>query len=275
MDVLVAAPAEEIGVALASTFSAPVEEQDAVAVGGEHSRVLLRAAATRKCDHGGAVFRRDVPALEPQSIARLERDVLVLRAQVGRRHRRTQDVRDHVAEANRRNQAVGDEEGSRREQRPTDDPPEQTAVAAPRAPEHDSADRDEQDPGGNGEDTTEVVTGRADRDRRVETGSRPDGDREETDREGQSRHALRRGAADTRRRWPPGAQAGGVRPRDGRSGTCPARAAGSCRRRRAAPPRPARFWRVRSRWQRVPTPRSRALVRSPGRVASVMGSPPR
>ncbi len=63
VDVLLAAPAEEVGVALARAFAAAVEEEHAVAVAREHARVRLGAAAAGERDHRGAVARRDVPAL--------------------------------------------------------------------------------------------------------------------------------------------------------------------------------------------------------------------
>ena len=43
MQVAVAAPAEDVRVAVARAFAATVEEQHAVAVADEHSRLLLRA----------------------------------------------------------------------------------------------------------------------------------------------------------------------------------------------------------------------------------------
>src|SRR3712207_8484319 len=55
-----------------------VEQQHAVAVACEHPRLLLRTLAARERDHGRAVARRDVPALELQPIAGGEGHVLVL-----------------------------------------------------------------------------------------------------------------------------------------------------------------------------------------------------
>ena len=62
LDVRVAAPAPGVRLALALAFAAAVEEQHAVAVAGEHPRLLLRAVAAGERDHRRAVARGDVPA---------------------------------------------------------------------------------------------------------------------------------------------------------------------------------------------------------------------
>ena len=105
-DVLVAAPAEQVAVAFALALAAAVEEQDAVAVAHEHPGVRLRAAAAGEGDHGRAVLRGHVPALELEAVARPERDVLVRGAEVGCGHGLPHDVGDHVAESERRDRRV-------------------------------------------------------------------------------------------------------------------------------------------------------------------------
>ena len=58
VQVAVAAPAEDVRVALARALSAAVEEEDAVAVLHEHARVLLRPGAAGESDHRRAVASR-------------------------------------------------------------------------------------------------------------------------------------------------------------------------------------------------------------------------
>ena len=111
-------PAEQVAVALALALAAAVEEQDPVAVAGEHARVRLRAAAAGEGDHGGAVLRGHVPALELEAVARPERDVLVRGAEVGRGHGLPHDVRDDVAESERRDGRVRQDRARRRRSAP-------------------------------------------------------------------------------------------------------------------------------------------------------------
>ncbi len=101
VQVALALPAEDVRVAVALALAAAVEEEDAVAVFREHPRLLPWARAARNGDHGGAVLRRDVPALEPQAVARRELDVLVRRPEIGRRHLCPRRVRDDVGETDR------------------------------------------------------------------------------------------------------------------------------------------------------------------------------
>ena len=98
VDVFLAAPAEDVAVALAGALTAAVEEQDAVAVAGEHARVLLWAAAAGEGDDGSAVLRGDVPALEPEAVAGREGHVLVGRAEIGRGHVLAHHMCAHIAE---------------------------------------------------------------------------------------------------------------------------------------------------------------------------------
>ena len=77
MQVTVADPTESIRVTFACALAAAIEEEDAVAVTHEHSRLLLRTRAARDDDHGRAVSRRHEPALEAETVARLEGDVFV------------------------------------------------------------------------------------------------------------------------------------------------------------------------------------------------------
>ena len=101
LDVRLAAPAPGVRLAVAVALAAAVEQQHAVAVAGEHARLPLRAVAARERDHGGAVARRDVPALELEPVAGLELDVLVRDAEVVRRHDGAPDVRGDVAQPDR------------------------------------------------------------------------------------------------------------------------------------------------------------------------------
>ena len=87
VDVPLALPAEQVRIALALALASAVEEQHAVAVVGEHLRPLLRGRPAGERDHGRAVLRLDVPALEPEPVARRELDVLVRRAEIGGRAR--------------------------------------------------------------------------------------------------------------------------------------------------------------------------------------------
>ena len=83
VDVALALPAEEVGVALALALASTVEEQDAVAVPCQQLRTLLRGCPAGEGDHRCPVARRDVPAAEPQSVARRELHLLVRGAEVG------------------------------------------------------------------------------------------------------------------------------------------------------------------------------------------------
>ena len=66
-DVPAVGPAEQVGLALAVALSAPVHQQDAVAVPGEHAG-LVEARASGEDEHDGAVPRRGVPAGELEAV---------------------------------------------------------------------------------------------------------------------------------------------------------------------------------------------------------------
>ena len=103
LDVPRATPAQAVAVAVAVALATTVEEQDPVAVLDEHPGVRLGVRAARERDHGGAVGRRHVPALELQAVARGQDDVLVGCAQVGLGDRRAHRVGHVVAEGERGN----------------------------------------------------------------------------------------------------------------------------------------------------------------------------
>ena len=108
LDVLLALPAERVRVALALALAAAVEEEHAVAVAGEHARVRLGSVATGEGDHGGTVLGRDVPAGELEPVARGERDLLVVGAEVRLGHDRAPQVREEVSRAQGRDDEQGD-----------------------------------------------------------------------------------------------------------------------------------------------------------------------
>ena len=101
VEVSLAAPAERVRVTLALTLAAAVEEEHSISVAGKHPGRPLRAFAARKGDDRRAVSRRDVPALELQPVAGLERDVLVGRAQLGLGDEAAGDVREDVCAVER------------------------------------------------------------------------------------------------------------------------------------------------------------------------------
>ena len=85
-DVGVHAPAEPVRVALALSFAAPVEEEYAVAVAHEHSRVGLRPGSAREGDHCGTVLRRDVPPAELEPVGGGDGHILMRGAEICSRH---------------------------------------------------------------------------------------------------------------------------------------------------------------------------------------------
>ena len=88
VDVLAAAPAPGVRLTFALALAAAVEQQHPVAVPGEHARLPLRAAAAGEGDHGRAVLRRDVPALELEPVGGRELHVLERRRRGGSAARR-------------------------------------------------------------------------------------------------------------------------------------------------------------------------------------------
>jgi hypothetical protein len=73
LQIAVAGPAERVGIAFAFAFTAAVEEENAVAMAGEHPSVRLRALAAGEGNDGGTVPRGDVPAGELEPVAGRER----------------------------------------------------------------------------------------------------------------------------------------------------------------------------------------------------------
>ena len=110
LQVPVAGPAERVGIAFALALAPAVEEENAVAVAGEHPGMWLRALAAGEGDHGCTVARGDVPAGEVESVAGRERDFLVGGAQRGRGHHRARGVREHVRKRDRDNDFETDNE---------------------------------------------------------------------------------------------------------------------------------------------------------------------
>ena len=164
VDVALALPAEEVRVALALALAAAVEEQHAVAVAREQLRALAAGRPARERDHRRAVPRRDVPALEPQPVARRE----LRRSRAARRGRQAGRgpcrVRDDVRERDRVNRTASDEEerADGQQQPPPVAPPEASSrrrelhsVTTPR-PSSSEPGEDREQPG-------VVVARRADR----------------------------------------------------------------------------------------------------------------
>src|SRR4029453_10475322 len=125
-------PAEAVRLAVARALAAAGEYEHAVAVPGEHARRLLRALAARERDHGRAVLRRHVPALEGQAVAGLERDVLVCRAELVLGHDSASGVADHVCEPDREADQGCDDEAACTEEAATGVAPGAVALCAAR-----------------------------------------------------------------------------------------------------------------------------------------------
>ena len=174
VDVAVPAPAPGVRLAVAAALAAAVEEQHAVAVPGEHARLLLRAAPAGEGDDGGAVARRDVPALELEPVARLEGHVLVGDAQVVVRHDGARRVRGDVAEPDRE-EHEHEGHGARDAEQPTPGvPPRAVAHDAAGPPQPDDAEPEQRERRGDDEQAGEVVAGRPGRPRVVERLARGD-----------------------------------------------------------------------------------------------------
>ena len=69
-------PGIGVGIAVALALAASIEDEHAVAVAGEVASVGLGALAPEGDDHGRAVLRRHVRALQGEPVARVELDVL-------------------------------------------------------------------------------------------------------------------------------------------------------------------------------------------------------
>ena len=182
LEVLVELPAEDVRGAVARGLAATVEDERAVAVAHEHPRLPLRAAAAREDDDGCAVLRRDVPAVQLETVARLERDVLVGGSELGRRHHRARRVREDVGDGHRHHEHVEDDEPARGEQDPPPVPANVAVIGAPRPPERHGAQADENDAGGQRQETGVVVARRADLERVVDGLACSDRDPEHPDR---------------------------------------------------------------------------------------------
>ena len=174
---LPAAPAPGVRVAFALAFAAAVEQQDAVAVAGQHPRVLLRPTTAGERDHRGAVARRHVPALELEPVAGRELDVLIGDAEVVGRHDGPPDMRRDVAEADRQEDEERDERRGDAEQSAAGIAPPEAALGPARAPQGDDAEAEEQQTCGDRDQAGEVVTGRSEL-ARVVQGLDPGGDPE-------------------------------------------------------------------------------------------------
>ena len=168
LDVRVAAPAPGVGLALAATLAATVEEQHAVAVPGEHPRRPLRAVAAGERDHRGAVLRRDVPALELEPVAGRELHVLVGDAEPVRRDDGAADVRGPVADRGSDDERRHEQRADRAEQHPSAGTTPQRTVGAARAPQRHRAEAQEQQAGRDRRKAGEVVTRGTDLPRVVE-----------------------------------------------------------------------------------------------------------
>ena len=155
--IAVAGPANEV--ALASTLSARVEQQHAVAVAREHPR-LLDGRAAWEHDHCPSVARGDVQRGQLDAVARGDLHVLVGKAE--RRGRAgAADVRIAVREADRE-----DEEDDRRDDRHHGDAGAQgaaqiaaapAAAGAARLPERHRCREDQNESGQDGEQPGVVV----------------------------------------------------------------------------------------------------------------------
>ena len=206
VDVTLSLPAERVRVALALALAATVEEQHAVTVAGQHPRLVLRSGPAGERDHGRAVLRRDVPALQLQAVARGELDVLVGGPEFGPRHLRARGMRDDVA--NRE----GDEDRHRSDRRrdgehePPAVPPPQPIVRPPRPPQRDDPDTEQQEAREYRQQTRVVVARRPDRPRVVDS-LRAGEHAEEAQQERDRPRGRRRVAGRRARRHPPAGQA--------------------------------------------------------------------
>ena len=135
LDVAVAAPAEGVRVPVAAALAAAVEEQHAVAVRGQHPGLLLRAVAAGEGDDGGAVARRDVPALELQPVARGEAHVLVGDAEAVGRHDGARGVGEDLGGADGHDERHQADEPGDDEQRAAAVAPHGMPAVAARRPE--------------------------------------------------------------------------------------------------------------------------------------------
>ena len=162
LDVPVAVPADRVRIALAVALAAPVEQEHAVAVPDEHPGLPLRALAAGESDHGGAVLRWHVPALELQPVVGREGDLLEVGAQLGRRHDRAADVRLSVGGDEREDDHHRDEQTRDAEQRPAHVAAWHPLVEAPGSPQRDYAHPEQDQAGGDGEQPGVVVARGAD-----------------------------------------------------------------------------------------------------------------
>jgi hypothetical protein len=185
LHVAVAVPSEDVRLAVALALAAAIEHEHAVALAHEHARGPLRALAAGERDHGRAVLRRDVPALQREPVAGLERDVLVRRSELVLGHHRAGRVGRHVGEADRKDEHICRHHARDRKQATAAVAPGEPAVGAARAPEGGGPDADQDQARGDGEKAGEVVAGGAHLVRVVDRlDSRSDAERRDEESEG-------------------------------------------------------------------------------------------
>ena len=143
VDVFGVVPAEQVRVALAAVIAARVEQEHAVAVAGEHPRLRQLARARRVGDHGRAVARADIPAGEPEAVARPQRHLLVGSAQADLLDRSAGAVRGQNRHRDRNDEPVS-QDNRDEPKRASAQPAEPPRLA--RAPEPDGRENNENKP---------------------------------------------------------------------------------------------------------------------------------
>src|SRR4051812_29811778 len=205
-EISIADPAEGVRITFARAFAAAVEEQDAVPVPNQHPCLLLRARPSGRNDHRRAVPRPDEPALEAQSVARGEENVLGLGAEVRRWDMCSQSVRDGVRDRRGEQDDRDCCENGDRNKAASEIPPPDCVMRVSSPPEHGEAKAEQQHAAEERERAAVVVTRHAAGGRVVdsldpaESSEEAETERETRPRTGAQPAGHRRSAEDRRER---------------------------------------------------------------------------